>query len=148
MHVTETLTFDQYWSDPRFQSKRPILTASIKQAFGDNIYHQDPATEQWHQANSHHSLKDGRPNPANIRNDTKTNRVLLSTEFTYWGGSGPEIPAHLRDYAGLDICTSTQGHKSRFNPQLVAQFVSWLNSLGDMGYVGSPSEWAHGHKWR
>ncbi len=147
MRVTEVLTFDQYWSDPRFQAKRPTLTGSIKQAFGDNIYHRDPATQQWQQANSHHSLKDGCPNPANIHNDTKTDRVLLSTEFTYWGGSGPEIPPHLRDYTGQDICTSTQGHKSRFDPRLVNAFIAWLNSLSDNGYVGSPSQWSRAHKW-
>ena len=34
MLVTETLTFNGYWSDPRFRSKRPNLRGSKKQAFG------------------------------------------------------------------------------------------------------------------
>jgi hypothetical protein len=39
MRVSETMTFDEYWADPRFASKRPSLVGSLKQAFGDNIYH-------------------------------------------------------------------------------------------------------------
>lgn len=148
MRVTEVLTFNQYWSDPRFGAKRPTMTGSIKQAFGDNIYHRDAGSQHWQQANSHHSLKDGCPNQANIDNDTKTDRVLLSTQFTYWGGSGPEIPSHFRDYAGQDICTSTQGHKSWFAPGLIDAFVTWLKSLRDTGYMAPPSEWSRAQRWR
>jgi hypothetical protein len=37
MRVTEIITFNQYWNDPRFQRKKPKLNGSKKQAFGDNI---------------------------------------------------------------------------------------------------------------
>ena len=91
MCVTETMTFNEYWEDERFQRKKPNLRGSMKQAFGDNIYFKDDAGE-WHQQDSHHSCEDGSPNLHNIRNDTQTDRVLLSKEYSYWGGSGPEIP--------------------------------------------------------
>jgi hypothetical protein len=61
MRVTEAMTFNQYWSDPRFQAKKPNLRGSKKQAFGDNIYSKDAHTTLWCQANSHHSLTDGHP---------------------------------------------------------------------------------------
>ena len=42
MRVSETMSFDEYWRDPRFRAKRPNLRGRTKQAFGDNIYHQAP----------------------------------------------------------------------------------------------------------
>src|SRR5438034_11308809 len=59
MKVAETVTYDQYWEDPRFRVKRPNLRGSLKQAYGDNIYHRNPETCGWIQENSHHSLPDG-----------------------------------------------------------------------------------------
>ncbi|MCH7655569.1 MAG: hypothetical protein IIC95_06215, partial [Chloroflexi bacterium] len=53
MLVTEILTFDQYWGDPRFGVKRPRLVGSVKQAYGDNIYHHGEDGIQWLQENSH-----------------------------------------------------------------------------------------------
>ncbi len=41
MCVTETMKFNEYWEDIRFQQKKPRLSGSIKQAFGDNIYHKN-----------------------------------------------------------------------------------------------------------
>src|SRR5690349_13718477 len=58
MLVTEAMTFDSYWRDPRFQLKKPNLRASKKFAFGDNIYHRVPSTCRWRQENSHHSNAD------------------------------------------------------------------------------------------
>src|SRR5437588_8852326 len=41
MRISETMTFEKYWEDPRFLSKRPSFGGSRKQAFGDNIYRRD-----------------------------------------------------------------------------------------------------------
>lgn len=43
MRVTQTMTFDDYFVDHRFQMKKPNLAGSRKQAFGDNIYHRNEA---------------------------------------------------------------------------------------------------------
>src|SRR6266851_8012960 len=45
--VAETCTYDQYWEDPRFLVKRPNLRGSLKQAYGDNIYHRNPGARGW-----------------------------------------------------------------------------------------------------
>ncbi|MFO1152779.1 MAG: hypothetical protein U1E42_03795 [Rhodospirillales bacterium] len=141
MRITETMTYDEYWSDPRFQCKKPNLSGSKKQAFGDNIYHKDAATGLWHQQNSHHSLENGQPNPANIENDTQTNRVLIGTKFMYWGGAGPQVPAGLRSYQGFDVCAG-RNHKSQFPHGLEEQVVEWLRSFGESGYLGLPHDWS------
>ena len=139
MCVTETMTFNEYWEDERFQRKKPNLRGSMKQAFGDNIYFKDDAGE-WHQQDSHHSCEDGSPNLHNIRNDTQTDRVLLSKEYSYWGGPGPEIPSEFRNYGGCDICVK-RGHKCRFPEGLVNGFVAWLRSLDVNGYLDEPLDW-------
>jgi Nucleotide modification associated domain 2 len=70
MRITGAMTFDAYWNDPRFQAKKPNLRGSKKQAFGDNIYSRDSKAKRWCQADSHHSLTDGTPNPLDVRADT------------------------------------------------------------------------------
>src|ERR1700691_5469200 len=69
MRVTGSLTFEEYWADPRFRRKKPNLRGSKKQAFGDNIYFRTTRNGKWRQLNSHHSLNDGSPNAENIETD-------------------------------------------------------------------------------
>ncbi|GER07167.1 hypothetical protein GCM10007972_18120 [Iodidimonas muriae] len=141
MRVTETMTFDEFWGDPRFFLKRPNLAGSKKQAFGDNIYHRDPVLGAWCQENSHHSYADGCANQKNIANDTQTDRVLISDDYIYWGGSGPEIPERFRGSRGTDLCAG-RGHKNRFPDLFVQGFIEWIRSQGEHGYVGTPLDWA------
>lgn len=140
MKVGEILSFDEYWNSPRFREKRPLLNGSIKQRYGDNIYHQAKRAGRWIQANSHHSFPDGSPNPRNIKRDTgTTTKVLLGTEYGYWGQSALKIPARFRKQ-GADICCSTQGHKCNFDDKLVADFLGWVRSIGLSGFSGTPSQ--------
>jgi hypothetical protein len=142
MRVTAAMSFEQYWADPRFQRKKPNLRGSKKQAFGDNIYTRESPNAPWQQANSHHSLQDGSPNPLNIKADTGTNRVLVSDDFVYWGGSGPELPARFLDYGPTheSVCAG-RGHKNHFPPQFVNDFVGWIRSLSETGDCGEPLDW-------
>ena len=93
MRVEEILTLDEYWFDPRFRVKGPDMYSSEMKGFGDNIYHRNVVDGSWSQADSHHSLDDGSPNLRNIVHDTKVERVLISRDFVYYGGEGPQIPA-------------------------------------------------------
>jgi hypothetical protein len=141
MRVTEAMRFNIYWNDPRFQTKRPNLRGSKKQAFGDNIYFKNPRGK-WHQENSHHSLEDGSVNKANVANDTQTDRVLVSNDFVYWGGSGPKIPGRFLSYGNdhVNLCV-VRNHKSNFPPRFVEEFVAWIRSLDEIGYSGEPEDW-------
>ena len=140
MHVTEVMTFNEYWADLRFRRKRSNLRGSVKQAFGDNIYFKDDHN-QWHQLDSHHSYQSGVPNLYNIQRDTQNDRVLVGAEYAYWGGKGPEIHKGFRNYNGKDICAGF-GHKSKFPPGLAEDFVAWFRSLDVRGYLGDPLDWA------
>jgi len=139
MRVRETMTFQEYWGDPRFAAKRPNLRGSKKQAFGDNIYHRD-AAGSWCQEDSHHSYADGSMNLRNVANDTQTDRALISDDFVYCGGLGPLIPARFRDFAGLDLYAG-RGHRSSFPDGFIKEFATWLDDQGVHGYAGEPLDW-------
>lgn len=135
MLVSEAMPFDEYWRDPRFRIKRPNLYSSISRAAGDNIYHRNPSGE-WQQADSHHSYAYGRPNCANIRRDTSVDRVLIATDFAYWGGSGPALPR----FAGVDIRKDGQAHKCHFPVEAIAEFIAWFRALPEKGVLGDPAD--------
>ncbi|GAA4738086.1 hypothetical protein GCM10025783_05760 [Amnibacterium soli] len=139
MRVEETVSYDQYWSDSRFRDRRPSLGGSRMQAFGDNIYHRDPVTGAWVQENGRHSLPDGRPNTDHIERDTRSDRVLLSQEFVYFGGDGPVIPAGLRS-GDRDFLKNPRGHAVVRDPAHIDAIVEWVQTLGS-GRLGRPADW-------
>jgi len=133
------MSFNEYWTDERFQLKKPNLQGSKKQAFGDNIYFKN-SNGIWHQEDSHHSYSNGSQNEFNVKNDTQVDRVLISTDFAYYGGSGPKIPERFRSYNGLDICAG-RNHKSEFPQSLVEECIIWFRSLQESGDLGAPIDW-------
>jgi len=138
MRVSEAMSFENYWADPRFIAKRPDLTGSRMQAFGDNIYSRD-AYDQWTQLDSHHSLPGGEINQANLKDDTQTDRVLIAHEFWYFGATAPLIPATFRGDGNGNICAH-RGHKKNFAPGLVDGFLAWLQDHPS-GCLGRPDRW-------
>ncbi len=148
MRVDEILTYDAYWCDPRFQFKKPSRIGSVKQLFGDNIYHCNTQSI-WQQADSHHSCEDGTPNQRNIANDTKSTGVLVGRRFAYWGSKAIGIPYEFLDFEGHTLRLQ-RGYKSKFPVAFVQAFVDWFNTLGIQGCVAQPfmwkrprSTWAH-----
>jgi hypothetical protein len=144
MRVEEACTFDEYWNDPRFRCKRPQLRGSLKQLYGDNIYHRD-SKRRWLQADSHHSFANGKPNSRNIARDTSVDRVLISSRFAYHGERAPLIPKRFRSFGTgkRDVCLSRPGH-GVFTDALRDAFVTWLDAAHpEWGYLGPPSEFRH-----
>src|SRR3972149_1032927 len=139
IQVGEVLDFDSYWNDPRFAFKRPISNGSLKQIYGDNIYHRRRG--RWMQADSHHSLEGGAPNPDNIAWDTGVNRVLVSTRYVYFGSEAPAIPKRFRPYQATakDICCSARGHRIH-SAELARAFEKGLEERGAWGLRGMPLE--------
>ena len=140
MEVAEKLSFDDYWNDPRFESKKPDRRGSLKYRYGDNVYHQSP-TGDWVQEDCRHSFDDGSPNPDHVKRDTGADAVLVATRFTYWGGSGPELPSDLRDWNGVDLGEPGRDHTYKpYSPDMIKAFVEWVDGL-DAGYQGRPKDW-------
>ena len=128
MQVAETLSFEAYSSDPRFERKKPHLSGSYKMAAGDNIYEPTAIRGRWRQLNSYHSKKDGSPNPDHIKRDTSVSRVLISpvSQFVYFGAEGPLVATELAD-AG--VVFSGRGRKKITDQAVVADFADWFSSL-------------------
>jgi len=157
MQVDEIVTFDDYWHDERFAAKRPVRRGSMRQRYGDNVYHRGD-DGNWVQADSRHSLADGTPNADHIAKDTTANAVLLSRYYVYFGRSGPEIPPHLRAWAGplwtgsrfdpadtktYDLCIN-RGYQRHFPDELKQAVVDWVRDLIDGDDVpnrGDPADW-------
>jgi Nucleotide modification associated domain 2 len=125
MRVTEKITFNEYWASPTFLDKKPVRNGSRKMMLGDNIYHRfDVVDNKWHQANSHHSNPDGSVNPYNLDKDTKSDKVLLSRHFFYFGTEAPVVPCDL-----LNAIEYKNGRNHRvFDCKIAARLIEWLHN--------------------
>lgn len=133
MKVTEKLTFDKYWEDERFESKKPNMNGSLKVRNGDNIYRKD--RDNWIQANSKHSNEDGSENKDNKDYDLESINVLISDYFYYFGKSAIVIPNEFKSVINPGI-----GHKSNFQEELIEKFVKWVEGSNDKGMIDFPSQ--------
>jgi len=141
MRVDEVMDFDEYWNDPRFKCKKPVLNGSLKQMYGDNIYHKD--RNEWTQEDSHHSFEGGLPNDSNIETDTSVNRILVSSKYVFFGDKAFLIPKRLRsDREGMKNICAIRGHKCNFIDEMVSRFMVWLEGLNQWGVIGDPIEFA------
>jgi len=144
MKVDEAVDFDSYWNDSRFFSKKPVMNGSLKQLYGDNIYHR--LDGRWIQHNSHHSFDAGEPNQRNIDRDTSANRLLISRKFVYYGNAAPPIPHRFRRYGQTDedLCCPGRGYAIK-SSQMASAFEAWLERCGEWGVQGMPLEF-NSHK--
>jgi len=125
MVVTRDLTFDQYWADPAFVSRRPKRNGSDKKLVGDNIYHRDDSVDSWVQEDSVHSLVTGMPCAENTRHDTRINRVLLSDRFIYFGAEAPAVP--LAVLRAMDYRKNARDYRVFIEPE-AKPLIAWLES--------------------
>ena len=143
MKVSEALSFNEYFNDPRFASKKPNISGSRKQARGDNIYQQKNGV--WWQLDSYHANENGTPNCVHMMRDTGVDKVLISDHYVYFGCKGPKIPPTLQS-RGKALCHNGVGHRKFASSQeddsaMIGKFISWINSLGEQGYCGHPYDW-------
>lgn len=132
MRVTEKITFNEYWEEARFQTKKPIMSgSSLKKMYGDNIYYRN--SRRWCQANSHHSLEDGSINKYNLERDTSVDAVLISDDFFYFGQSAIKIHSRYADY----VVKRGPGYRC---PETIwgSRFVAFLQKQYAAGYHDDP----------
>jgi len=131
MNVCEKLTFDQYWLDMRFQHKKPFMMGSLKQMYGDNIYH--TANGVWHQADSHHSNADGSTNYLNLNRDTSSDNVLIASEYYYFGTQALQ----LEDNLARATTKIGRGYRN-VDERPLSDLIYFLRSNYDVGIIGTP----------
>lgn len=116
MQAEEIITLNEYWKDPRFQYKKPVINGSLTQIYGDNFYHQNRRTKEWIQENSAHSLRGGLTNEKHLRVDTDGKYVLISKTFYYFGDKAIPIPKRY-----WEICSEGRNMKGPSIPVEVAE---------------------------
>lgn len=144
MKVSEILTFDTYWADPRFQVKKAVRNGSPVMMVGDNIYHRNAPTEDWIQEDSHHSNPNGTTNLKNLRRDTNSINVLISNHFYYFGGAAPFVDLSSIGY------TNGIGHQKKSLED--ANVVAFLKNIEDSYrrdrniVIADPFDFSHASK--
>lgn len=141
MRVTEETNFDSYWREERFYYKRPLRNGSRKQQCGDNIYYRSCTDSPWEQLDSFHTHPNAKITKDHISRDTSVDRVLISDDYYYYGGEGPEIPMSFRGKPDFNIVKSGSGERHIKDLQQIDQVIEWLRSNGESGYIGEPLEW-------
>lgn len=123
MIVTRDTSFDDYWTNLEFRTRRPVRSGTPKKQVGDNIYHRDTAESRWLQEDSVHSQVDGTQCLLNTAHDTRINRVLLSDRFVYFGASAPLVPQPIRD--ALEYKRNPRDYR-RFDATRAKPLMDWL----------------------
>lgn len=118
LKVSEILTFNDYWTDIRFQKKKPLRNGSLVMMVGDNIYHQQVTNDSWIQEDSHHSNQDGSCNSENLTRDTGSTNVLVSEHFYYFGKCALPV-----DLASIGYKNGVGHSKKLLSDEAVAAFI-------------------------
>jgi hypothetical protein len=128
MQVSEVLRFDKYYTDPRFEKKKPNVKGSWRERCGDNMYYLTDG--EWKQHRTLHHRK------SEMRNkDLKHPFVYIAEHFYYLGDKAVEIPA---EYQGL--IWKRQGCSSKHNSAIVEAFLVWLQGNFQAGVLGNPMD--------
>ena len=140
MLVTERLTFEQYWHDPRFRSKQPDMTsAKGVDRRGDNHY--EPVGDHvFRQHPSRHSNPDGSVNEKQMSIDLgpdRRNPVLVGERFCYFGQEAIQLPSELR------FLVVGRAHRCIFTSEQIRLAVEAFEGL-PQGILSFPSRWTVG----
>lgn len=126
MELSEVLHFDDYFHDQRFQEKKPVMNGSWQRLRGDNIYYRDECGE-WQRLPSHFHQKEKK-----IRQDLRNPFAFIAEHFYYFGENAIEL---LPPFADLVV---GRGIKCKHDPDLVGNFLTWLQANHEPGIHGEP----------
>jgi hypothetical protein len=136
MQVNEIITFNDYWTDPRFRRKKPVMFGTTHLRYGDNIYHRNG--KNFCQEYSFHSREDGSISLGDLKRDTgATEKVLIGRNFAFWGRSGIKVPDHL----ACCLKIGRPGHRRKLTDEQKDSLLQWLNALPERGYIDEPAHW-------
>lgn len=135
--VDEIITFDQYWTDARFQVKKAITNGTLLQMYGDNVYHTvNGKVVQEHCA---HSIGPRKSNNDHMKRDASGKNVLLCKRFYYFGDQAPKLPKELA-YIG-DTGNPRATKYTDLDDAQINRFVAWLETNYETGIHGNPCNW-------
>lgn len=137
MKVEKRITFDEYWDDPKYECKRPVINGSLLQMYGDNFYHtlkngtivQEPSahSKEGFLENEYHKTRDA----------INGKFVLLSKTFYYFGDWAIDVPERFRP-----VFSHSRNYEYIRHRQLNENFVNWLTGSYQPGIYGDPINWS------
>ncbi len=132
MQVAESLSFVEYWNDPRFRNRRP----DRRKVPTDNIYR--PASSSDPDAETYDWVPNSVHSATQARRDLSGKRVVVATKFWYFGDQSQPIPPEL-----LHLAPVTQGHVVNLHgqPDDLTRLTNWLASY-PQGVQGEPVDWS------
>jgi len=136
MEVSEKITYEEYWDDPRFLYKKPTQNGGLKKIHGDNIYYKK--YDVWNQLPSLHSKSNGECNSKHLNKDISGKYVLISTNFYYFGENAILIPDEFKLIIGKNK-RGFSGPKIPFD--CGEAFITYLKSNYKRGVMGDPINW-------
>ena len=136
MRVDESLTFEEYWRDPRFKSKRPHWTkhAPIVEKCGDNCYQPTGHGAFRQRRSGHWDHKRNREDDRKKSRDLGGERVLVGKRFCYYGGDAVPFPAHVR------FRPPARFNRVNFTDKEKTALLKFLKTR-PQGVRGAPRDW-------
>lgn len=134
MKVTKKISYDEYWSNPEYELKKPRLnTNSFEDKAGDNIYKPDLENNEGY-------IQIGNKNHFewNIKNDLSGKFVLVSDRFYYFGGKPIEVPDDFRP----NIPKGQSAHGSMTSDlSKIEGFIDYIETNYQQGLIHIPHLW-------
>jgi hypothetical protein len=128
MMVSDVLDFDDYYSDSRFASKKPVLNRSWQEAAGDNMYHRGEDGAWIQDLSPFHQTE-------YVQRDTRNPRVFIAERFYYFGENAPPIPVEF-----TELIRRGQGCRCNYPADLSKSFVAWIERTYTPGVHGIPRD--------
>jgi len=144
MQITEKLTYNDYWSNPRFAGKIPDFSiGDYIQQLGDNIY--KPIDDDFEQIYSLHSREffDNDVVWLKQKNDDLQGKYVLISErkhYFYFGSESVKLPSsELIELLYCDI-----GYKCIADPEVPQEFLDFVEDLkkqDKVGFISRSKSW-------
>ncbi|WP_304525336.1 hypothetical protein [Halomonas sp. I5-271120] len=124
MKVDERIHMNDYFHDPRFQSKKPIMNGGWKERCGDNFYWQNCKGAWLQLANPFHEWM--------LDKDTHVPYVFVGKEFWYLGRARSDVP--------MEFLAMIGGRGARVNHPagLPESFMRWVRHNFKPGITAAP----------
>lgn len=136
MRVDEALTFDEYWADERFANKRPQMPGPKMRMVGDRTYRHEAEDGGWQFDPSMHHVPSSGTAASHVDVDTSVDRLLIGSQFTYWGNAGPALPADL-----ISLFPNPRGQKCPSDGPLLEKLFELIGVDNPLGAIGVPTDW-------
>jgi hypothetical protein len=129
MQVSESIPFEKYYSDVRFEKKKPVVHGSWRERCGDNMYYKDQEGKWMQHRSIHHRGSEI------IKKDLKHPNVFIAENFHYFGKNEIAFPVEFQE-----LIWKRQGCKCSHNPEVVENFLKWLKTSFNTGILGNPKD--------